>query len=181
MNWTKLIYVLIIVLLYIPMVFLGANIFFPEYTGENSYYKGYYMETPYPMTSEKLNETQMREYNAAQQKINEENEQKRMEWEAKKNAYEGNKYVIITIFNLIVLLGALFIPRIQDSVVMGLFLGSVATTFGATIRYFETKSKIGFVILLLTFIAAIYFINRKKDTFLNKKEEPKKKTGKKKK
>ena len=28
MNWTKLLYVLIIVLLYVPMVFLGANVFF---------------------------------------------------------------------------------------------------------------------------------------------------------
>ncbi len=30
MNWTKLLYVLIIVLLYVPMVFLGANVFFSE-------------------------------------------------------------------------------------------------------------------------------------------------------
>ena len=65
------------------------------------------------------------------------------------------------------LLIALFIPRLQDSVTMGLFLGSIAATFGATILYFDTKSKIGFIILFLTFFAMLYFINRKKDDFLN--------------
>ena len=52
MNWTKLLYVLIIVLLYVPMVFLGANVFFPKYTGTDSYYQGpdCYSKYPYPST-----------------------------------------------------------------------------------------------------------------------------------
>jgi len=66
---------------------------------------------------------------------------------------------------------ALFLPKLQDSVTMGLFLGSIAATFGGTIRYFDTRSKIGFLILVLTFFAMLFFINRKKDDFVNWKEK----------
>ena len=58
MNWTKIMYVLIIVLLYVPMVFLGANVFFPEYTGANAHYSGLYVDCygkyPYPVEVDKL-------------------------------------------------------------------------------------------------------------------------------
>ena len=167
MNWTKLLYVLIIVLLYIPMVFVGANVFFPEYTGQNAYYQGPYADCyakyPYPVQptqeqSQAISEKQMAcqdEFNVAQR-----------EFEQEKLAYEARKYIFITIFNLAILLFALFVT-LQDSVTMGLFLGAAATTFGATLRYFDTKSKIGFAILVLTFFAIIYFINKKKDTFVD--------------
>ncbi len=89
------------------------------------------------------------------------------DWENNKLAYEGKKYVFIALFNLAILLLALFLPKLQDSVTMGLFLGSIGATFGATLRYFDTRSKIGFVILVITFFAMLYFINRKKESFVD--------------
>ena len=60
-------------------------------------------------------------------------------YEADKRAYEGIKYVVITLINLGVLVAVLFIPGLQKTIVTGLFTGSVFTTFAATIRYFETN------------------------------------------
>lgn len=169
MNWTKLISVLIIVLLYIPMVFLGANVFFPQYTGTHSDYQpsiDCYNKFPYPAKPESGTDEQRNEISEKQRVCQQENQQAQEQWEQEKLQYEGTKYVFITLFNLVVLLGAVFIT-LKDSVSMGLFLGSIATTFGATIRYFDTRSKLGFIILVVTFVLMVYFINKKKDTFVN--------------
>ncbi|MBS3122834.1 hypothetical protein J4434_08180 [Candidatus Woesearchaeota archaeon] len=181
MNWTKLFYVLMIVLIFIPMVFLGANVFYPEYTGTQSYYQGPYADCyqkyPYPTKPTTAADTVVisEADNAAisqkQEQCQKENQEKQLVWEQEKLNYEGTKYIFITLFNLVILLIALLIPVLQDSVTMGLFLGSIATTFGATIRYFDTRSKIGFIILVITFFAMLYFINRKKDSFVNWKDE----------
>jgi hypothetical protein len=181
MNWTKLLYVLIIVLLYLPMTFLGANVFFPNYTGTDSYYRmpydDCYMKYPTPdLMTKNLTEAERQTLTENQRRCQEDNMAKEKQWQEEKNAYEGNKYVVVTIFNLIVLLFALYVTLL-DSVIMGLFLGSIAATFGATIRYFDTHSKIGFVIVVVTFFTMIYFINKKKDTFVDwrTKDEKKKK------
>ena len=171
MNWTKLLYVLIIVLLYVPMVFLGANVFFPEYTGTNRYYQGPYMDCyqkyPYPANPEAVSDKERLIIDENQRKCNEEFQKAQQQWEQDRLAYEGQKYVFISLFNLLVLLLALFLPRLQDSVSMGLFLGSIAATFGGTIRYFDSRSKIGFMVLVITFFIMLYFINKKKDSFVD--------------
>ncbi len=171
MNWTKLLYILIIIILYVPMVFLGANVFFPEYTGVNSYYQGPYMDCygkhPYPQNPDALTAEERTEIDTLQRECNLKNQQEQKEWESKKLEYEGTKYIFITIFNLLILLFALLMPKLQDSVTMGLFLGSIAATFGATLRYFDSRSKIGFIILVVTFFIMLFFINKKKDSFVN--------------
>ena len=175
MNWTKLLYVLIIILLYVPMVFVGANVFFPQYTGTNSYYHGpsqdCYQKYPYGVEPDKLTQPQREAIDANQRACQEDFNKEQEKFEQGKLAYEGTKYVFIAIFNLVILLLALFLPRLQDSVTMGLFLGSIAATFGATIHYFDTRSKIGFIILVITFLAMLFFINRKKDSFVDWKEK----------
>ena len=169
MNWVKLLYVLIIVVLYIPMVFLGANVFFPKYTGANSYYQGYddcFVKYPYPSESPQLSEKQRVLFMESQQKCQKESAVAQRSWDDEKLVYEGMKYVFISLFNLLVLLLAVFLPRLQDTVSMGLFIGSIGTTFGATVRYFDTRSKMGFVILVVTFFLMLFFINHKKNVFV---------------
>lgn len=161
MNWPKLLYVLIIVLLYIPMVFLGANVFFPEYTGHNNYFRGYddcYAKHQYTSDGRIINAEEMR-VRQLQQKCQEDQRRAQQKWEDDKLKYEGQKYVMISLFNLVVLLVAAFLPALHETVSMGLFLGSIGTTFGATIRYFDTRSKIGFIILVITFVLMLFFIN----------------------
>ena len=164
-------YVLIIVLLYVPMVFLGANVFFPEYTGANAHYSGLYVDCygkyPYPVEVDKLSVAERTVIDENQRECQEEFQKEQEIFEQAKLSYEGIKYVFISLFNLVILLLALFLPKLQNNVTMGLFLGSIVSTFGATVRFFDTKSKIGFAILVITFFAMLYFINRKKDKFLD--------------
>lgn len=177
MNWTKMLYVLIIILIYIPMVFLGANVFFPRYTGVESNYRpegpDCYLKYPYP-EAQKISDLQREEIAQKQEQCLKDFNKNQLEWEKGKLVYEGTKYVFVALFNLIILLIVLFWPKLQDSVTMGLFLGTIGTTFGATLRYFESRSQIGFGILVLTFFAMLYFINRKRDSFVDWKEKKKK-------
>ena len=193
MNWTKLLYVSIIVLIYIPMVFLGANVFFPKYTGSESYYNYQgndcygkipqpYVETKPNMTADELEKVYHanKQVSDAQAKCQQENDKLQRDWQDGKNAYEGNKYTFIAVFNLVILVFALFVT-LQDSIVLGLFLASIGSTFGSTMKYFDTRSMAGFLILVLTFFTTIYFINKKKDTFIDwrSQEQKKRKKGKK--
>lgn len=151
------------------MVFLGANVFFPKYTGIDSYYNQVgndcYYKYPVPV-ADKATTEEIAAINEKQQKCNEENLVAQRAWEKDKNAYDGWKYVFIALFNLAIILFALFVPM-QDSIVMGLFMGSIVATFGATVGYFQTNSKIGFGVLVVTFFVMLFFINRKKDSFVD--------------
>lgn len=172
MQWTKLLYVLIIALIYVPMVFLGANVFFPKYTGADSYYHGPYQDCyqkyPYSERPDTLAEAERLKVAEDQQKCNEEFQKAQQAWEEEKRAYDSWKYVFIAFFNLIILMGALFIQKLDDSVILGLFVGSIIATFAATISYFQTNSRLGFGLLVLTFIAVVYFVHRKKGSFWEK-------------
>jgi len=168
MNWTKLLYVLIVILLYIPMVFLGANVFFPKYTGTEQFYQtgiDCYGKYPYPANYQ-LNDNASKAIREQQQACVEDYNTKQRAWEKEKNTYESWKYLFIVLFNLVILLIALFV-KFQDSIIMGLFLGSTISTFAATIRYFDSNSKLGFGVLVVTFFVVLYFINRKKDTLVS--------------
>ena len=172
MAWNKLLYVFIIALIYVPMVFLGANVFFPKYTGVNSYYHGPYQDCyqkyPSPERPETLLEAQRLKLADDQQKCNEEFQKAQQQWEEEKRAYDSQKYVFIAFFNLIILGGALFLRKLENSVILGLFAGSVIATFAATISYFQTNSRIGFGLLVLTFLAVVYFVHKKKGSFWGK-------------
>lgn len=155
MNWPKALLALVVILLYIPLVFMGANVFFPEYTGSDSYYASYKVcSLPADSNGQYLQNDTCYDEQQAEQKAFE---------EAKAN-YDSQKYIFIAVLNLIVLLVALF-ARFDESVLIGLFLGTTLSSFFSTWTYFDTKSKVGFGILFIIFFVTIYFITKKKDLF----------------
>jgi hypothetical protein len=166
MNWTKVLYVLMIILIYIPMVFLGANVFFPKFTGQEAYYQGYgpagdcYAQ-PCP-ADQKITDAEQAARQAKIDACTQKQQADQKAFDKEKNAYDGDKYTFIAIFNLAVLLIALFWTSLNDTIMMALFIGAVFATFIATIQYFGTNSKVGFVVLVATFFAALFFINRKR-------------------
>ena len=160
MNWIKILLSLVVILLYIPLLFMGANVFFPEYTGSDSYYS-FYKECMYQDPSSEQT------FYLENQTCREEQEGEQKAFEEAKAKYNGNKYIFIVVLNLIVLLITLFIT-IDESVLIGLFLGSTLTSFFSTWTYFSTQSKIGFGILFIIFFITIYFITKKKHIFLLK-------------
>lgn len=160
MDWTKALLALVVILLYIPLVFMGANVFFPEYTGSHSYYSGYrnceVMKGSVAVPAYEQNQTCTDEQQAAQNAF-----------EQAKAKYDGNKYIFIVGLGLFVLLLALFIS-FDESVIIGLFLGSVLTSFFSTWIYFSTQSKIGFAILVVIFFITLFFITKLKNMFFVK-------------
>ncbi len=157
MIWTKILLSLVVILLYIPLVFMGANVFFPEYTGMDSYYNSY-RDCGYT-TGE--GEKALYQQNTT---CFEEQQTEQKAYEEAKNKYDGNKYIFIVVLNLFVLLLALFI-HFDESVIIGLFLGTTLTSFFSTWTYFTTQSKIGFGVLFIIFFVTIYFITTKKEIF----------------
>ena len=164
MDWIKVLLSLVVILLYIPLVFMGANVFFPEYTGSHSYYQSYnacYYNSKEAEPISVQNDTCVAEQQAQQ-----------LAFDEAKAHYEGNKYIFMVVLNLFVLLLALFVS-FDESVIIGLFLGSVLTTFFATWTYFESKSKIGFGILGIIFFVTLYFITKRRHVFLFKEAHKK--------
>lgn len=158
MNWKLLLFSAILVLLYVPLTLIGANTFFPEYS---SYDSGCYMKYPYPA---------VREGDAAAQteavRLDKERADCENAYQDAKNSYNAQKYVAIMLVNVLVLLLVLFL-RMNESIKYGLFFGVVVSSFFAIMTYQETKSKIGFAIILLVFVLCLVFINRQKDLFIS--------------
>jgi len=169
MEKVKLIYSLIIIILYIPLVFLGTNVFFSKYTGQDAYYpyEDCYGIRPVDK-AQTINETE------EQQRCIKEQNKKQREFEKDKNSYNSRKYIGITIFNLIILIITLFLV-LDSSILLGLFAGSTISTFISTIMYFATNSKIGFGVLVLLFITVIYIINKHRDRLWSNSQSKKKK------
>jgi len=174
-NWTKLLYVLVIALLYVPMVFLGSNVFFPKFTGSESYFRG--TEECYPRfaPSDKLPLAEQQQVaDRQQQQINE--CQARMREEEKifndeRAVYNGWKYAGITGFNLLILLLIVFIA-FTDAVTIGIFFGTVVTAVAATVSYWDyARTKIGFVLMLITFFVVLFIVNKRARTMVDGKKK----------
>jgi hypothetical protein len=172
-NWLKLLYVLVIALLYVPMVFLGANVFFPKFTGTESYWRGAEECTlQYPPNAKMTAEEQQTIAVAQQEKTNECLARARVAeqvWNEERNVYNGWKYSLITGFNLVILVLAILLP-LTDSVLMGVFIGTVITAFAGTVSYWDyARTKLGFVLMLVTFFVVIWIVNRQAKKLLKKK------------
>ncbi len=156
MDWQKILSSLLIVILFIPMVFMGANVFFPDYDG-------YYDSKPcaaaprgVDVTDEEITQFE-KENQACWNEMNSEREK----WEEEQRIYNGQKYVFIIVVCLIALIASLLIP-LKSNVKWGFFVGTVITAFIGTLSYLRTKSIIGFVILVILFILVIVFISKQK-------------------
>src|SRR3989344_9668150 len=147
MKFSKYIYTGIVILIYIPLVFMGANVFFPEFTGSESYYQPEECALPQPVGQD-----------IKTQECYKEQEKNRIAFEKEKNNYNVRKYLFVVIFSLISLLAISFI-KIEEVIKLGIFSGATISTFVSTLMYFNTKSKIGFSVLVLIFILVIYYIN----------------------
>jgi hypothetical protein len=154
MDKTKVLFVLLVVLLYIPLVFIGVNTFYPDNPNYNDYYR---YDTCYTYDNiEKpsvLNETCYEEQ-LAEQKV----------YEQDRKNYEGTKYSLLILLNLLVLGIAMYVT-LQGSVVVGLFLGAVLTTIISSFMYIESESKLGFLLLFVMFLSTIIFISKKSKIF----------------
>ena len=143
MDWKKIVFAIAICLLYIPMVFMAVNTFFPE-TPKNT------CRNFYPV-DKNMTVLQSEQYNQDMQECEE-------NYDEQRTKYDGWKFIVIMIINII---AALFmLMKLDKSIIFGLFFGIVITAFTATINYMESRSIIGFALLVFLFGLIIYFVNR---------------------
>ena len=147
MNWTDAVYSLVIILLYLPLVFLGANVLFPEF---DTYPEFECLRPVDPASADTA------EFEACQQGHKAQLESYR----ENKRSYDAWKYFFIVIVNLIALLIAL--APFNPSIVYGLFVGSTFASFFSTWIYFDARSLPGFLILVVIFAVTIFFIQRRR-------------------
>ncbi len=154
-NWHKALSSLAIIILFIPLVFMGANVFFPEY-------EDYYPEKDCYASPKPVNAAPeiAEQWGQERQECTAQERTERQQWEEERRVYEGQKYIFVSIICLIAIIAALLIPNAQ--IKWGLFIGAIVSAFFATLIYFRTKSIIGFLILVVLFILVIIFISRQK-------------------
>jgi len=142
MKWKQSLFTLCILALYIPTVFLGVNLFFD--TIEN--------DCRYPIAK----------INTSNEELTQ-NEDKYQDcfstYQDLRNTQNGWKYVIILIVTNLTIV-ALFITRPKNSIKLGLFFGTVITSFIATLIALNAKSIIGFILMVLFIILIIIQISR---------------------
>jgi len=143
MNWKKIVFAIAICLIYIPMVFMAVNTFFPE-TPRNECYNFYPVDR-------NLTEPEKVEYNEEMRQCEE-------DYREQRTKYDSWKFIVIMMINIIAVF--FMLTNIDKSVIFGLFFGVVITAFIATMSYMESRSVIGFALLVLLFGLIIYFVNK---------------------
>ena len=137
----KYVFAIAICLLYIPMVFMAVNTFFPEIPDNDCY-----IARPFVEGDE-----------AENIKYNEEMRECEQAYSKEESRYDGWKFIVVMIINIIA--AFVMLLKLDKSVVYGLFFGVVITAFSATIRYMESRSIPGFILLVLLFGMIIYFVS----------------------
>jgi hypothetical protein len=141
-------FALIIVVLYIPLLFLGLNVFVPE--TQNDCYPKIYVENPNKTESQRIQESQ---------KLQEcENN-----WKKENEKIRTTRLMILAIINFIALL-FVFLFNLETPVSYGFFFAATLSTFIFTMEgtrsYGSLFSKIAFGILLMFFVLAIFTIKK---------------------
>ncbi len=155
-DWKEVVYGLAVYMLFVPMVFLGVNTFFPELP-ENTCHGYYYDDyrVAMPLERQDCNCTSLAEQEAYQI----EQQECFAQYEDDRRSAEAMRYVGVMILSL---LGSLvMLLPVERSISYGLFIGVVFTAFIATIRYIDTRSKLGFALLVALFALIVAFIQKK--------------------
>jgi hypothetical protein len=158
--WTKLAYIALVVLLYIPLVFIGVRTFLPDYTDYYIYDRGYkdcYMYQPY---AEGVSVDEREKAQLLYDECYEEQQAAQQQWEEEKRNYDVWKYLVVLGIVLITLMLVVFVP-FDDAIRVGLFVGSAISVFVATMQYFETESKLAFVLLVVVFGLVLFVIQKR--------------------
>ncbi len=163
-NWSRIVYVALLIIIYIPMVFMGTNVFFDKYQYYDSPYAREPCMTPAPASPDGAATLTAADRQAYDECVKRQAEATRA-WEAEKRSYDGWKYVFIAAFNLLVMLLLILVPSLEDTIVMGLFMGATLTTAFATMQYSQTNTKLGFGILVAMFVLVLGFIHHRRALF----------------
>lgn len=165
-SWMKLIYSLIVIFLYVPLVFVGVRTFLPEYTDYYEYpaYKDCYAYAPYVETNTCYSAEEQEKMVENRDQCIEEQQADQKAYEEAKREYDMWRYLAILGVAVLTLVLMMFIT-FDTPIKIGLFIGSAAAVFIATMQYFETKSIPAFIVLLIVFCIIVFVIQKREKFF----------------
>lgn len=149
-EWRKVVFAIAISLLFVPMVYLGVNTFFPA-EPQNTCYPRFIA----PPCKEEESACWER-----QRATDMEMQDCQLAWEQERKRYEGGKYIVIMLISIAASLVMLL--RLEKSIVYGLFFGVVITAFTGTLRYIDARSVFGFGLMVALFALIIAFVQRER-------------------
>lgn len=157
-DWRSVAFSLAVCLLYVPMVYLGVNTFFPELP-ENTCYLSVRPAYP-PYGKPECNCTAAEKQAAAQAASDQEILECNAAWQQQRRDAEAGRYVGIMLISLVGSIALLL--KLEKSVTTGMFIGVVVTAFIGTVRYIETRTVAGFALLVALFLIVIAYIQRQR-------------------
>ena len=164
-SWTKLIYTLIVIFLYVPLVFLGVRTFLPEYTGyDYPMYKDCYGYAPYAEESKCYDADEQAAMVEKRDQCLEEQQIEQKVYDDGKRQYDTWKYLSVLGVVVLTLVLVMFLG-FDTPIKVGLFVGSAVAVFIATLQYFETESIPAFIVLLAVFGIVVYLIQKREKYF----------------
>ena len=167
-SWSKLIYTLIIILLYVPTVFVGVQTFLPEYSDyeQGVPYKDCYLYTNLYNTQQQecRSEEEVHKAVELQQQCVDEQQNEINVYKKAKREYDTWKYLSVLSMAVLTLI-LVMVLGFDVPIKIGLFVGAAAAVFIATIQYFETKSIPAFIVLLAVFCIIVYVIQKRERFF----------------
>lgn len=165
-SWTKLIYTLIVIFLYVPMIFLGVRTFLPEYTDyyESPMYKDCYGYTPYAEESKCYDADEQAAMVEKRDQCLAEQQADQKAYDEAKREYDTWKYLSVLGVAVLTLVLVMLIG-FDIPIKIGFFIGSAAAVFIATMQYFETESIPAFIVLLVVFGIVVYLIQKREKYF----------------
>jgi len=144
-----LVFILAIVVLYIPMIHLGLNSFFPD--PDYDYYDD--CRKPRPVASE-MSETEKAEYD---QCTEEQIQQNRINDEERDRVHKI-KFIIAGIIGFLTIMLVYFV-EFPNAINYGLFFGGVLNMVFA-LNWSRDKNIVGFIIFIVLFVMTIFFIKK---------------------
>lgn len=147
-NWKKIIFAIAIAILFIPMVYLGINTFFPDMPSDRCI-EAVPLVRCDPADDSCSNKEQVKSV---------ERQDCYEQYRNDRRDYEGNKYIALMIICL--LTSFVMLLKLDPSIIYGLFFGVVITAFTGTLRYIDSRSKIGFFLMVVLFVVIILFVHK---------------------
>lgn len=164
-SWAKLVYTVIVIFLYVPLVFVGVQTFLPEYSDYNyPFYKDCYGYVPYAETDKCYDAQEQAAILETRDQCLEDQQKEQKAYDDAKKQYYTWKYISVLAVAVLTLVLVMCIA-FDTPIKIGLFVGSAAAVFISTMQYFDTKSIPAFIVLLVVFGLVVFVIQKREKFF----------------
>ncbi len=165
-SWSKLVYTVIVIFLYVPLVFVGVQTFLPQYSDYSSpgQYKDCYAYAPYAEQDKCYNADEQTAMVKKRDQCLAEQQAEQKKYSDEMNAYNTWKYISVLGVALLTLL-LVMVVGFDTPIKIGFFIGSAAAVFISTMQYFDTKSVPAFIVLVVVFALVVFVIQKREKFF----------------